>query len=316
MGKNRVIIIVTAIISVLIAGVILFLIGGGNDLDYARLNVARPFDSRTNEASGEKTTSQDNDVHAPIIKQWEASSHAKAAESLAKTGGADDVCYSCHSADYFYKEVHQQPAPVTKNGITCIVCHKLTSSSLVLVIGDRIQLCTRCHTAGRIEPGKEVRHSQAQIYLGTGAIDLPAIPNPKAEKGVACSDCHMPNKSHEFRALTPREAEKENRTAVCTMCHQDKKREDFAAEVDTLQKVTAERTGKLLGDLKYVRKRLQTAKEKGLNVKHIEKEYGVIYTNVTIVDADKSKGVHNPEYVNLILEDAEKRTETLRKSLP
>ncbi len=305
MEKNRAIILTAAVLSLLITGVILFFLKeGNNDLDYARAGL--------DVANG---TNRTTDVHAPLIEQWEASSHAKAAESLAQADNAEEVCYSCHSADYFYNNGHKLPVSNMKNGITCIMCHKMTSARLVLVIGDRVQLCTRCHTAGKIEPGKEVRHSQAQVFLGEGAIDIPKTPNSKYEKGVACSDCHMPNKSHEFRALTPSEAKKERRGAICMMCHQNKKREAFAAEVDILQKATEERTQKLLGDLQEIKKQLDLAKEKGQDVGKLKKEYEISYTNVTIVKSDKSKGVHNPKYVNMILEDAERRVAALKKSL-
>lgn len=254
------------------------------------------------------------DIYQPITEQWESSKHATALKSLKDSGHAMDFCLPCHSSDYISSGGEGQIGQV-KYSVSCSLCHKLTSAGLVLTDNDRIKLCTKCHTAGEFAPGKEAHHAQAEIYAGIGAIGVPNQPNPKFQKGLACSDCHMPNQNHNMRALTPKVANQEQTGDICMLCHKAEDAQEFADQVEKLQKDTETRSKKIQEDLKQIQNKLEQAKAKGQAVDTIEQEYNVAFTNTTLVVSDSSRGVHNPKYINAILGDVEQRIAKINKLL-
>lgn len=303
-----------------ITGMLICLFGvisgcGGNEKEQNEVGL-NTVSAETVKAVQTQKTKPKTDIYMPITEQWATSKHANSVADPIKSGHGNQACYACHSADYFYNNGTKPPMEKMKNGITCIVCHKMTPSGLALVDNNRVNLCIKCHTAGKeVKPGKQAHHSQAEVFLGKGAIGIPESPNPKYQKGLACSDCHMPNQNHDFNVYTPSQAEKEHRSTICLMCHKDEKREEFAEKVDKLQESTETRTKKVLGQLDSIKKKLETAKAQGQNVEGLQKQYDIAYTNLSFVESDKSKGVHNPRYINAILTDSEKHAASLENAL-
>lgn len=125
----------------------------------------------------------------------------------------------------------------------------------------------------------------------------------------------MPNQNHDFKALTPEEAAKENKESICFMCHKKEDREAFIKKIANLQKDVGTRKDKLLKDLEGIKLEMDKLKEANQNVSSLEKEYGTAFTNITIVDSDKSKGIHHPEFTKKLLEDSERRVAELKKKL-
>lgn len=254
------------------------------------------------------------DIYQPITEQWESSKHATALKSLKESGHAMDFCLPCHSSDYLSSGGEGQIEQV-KYSVGCNLCHKLTSAGLALTDNDRIKLCTKCHLAGEVAPGKEAHHAQAEIYAGVGAIGVPNQPNPKFQKGLACSDCHMPNQNHNMRAITPKVAKQEQTGDICMLCHKAEDAQEFADQVEKLQKDTETRSKKIQEALKQIQSKLEQAKAKGQAVDTIEQEYNVAFTNISLVVSDSSRGVHNPKYVSAILGDVEQRITKINKLL-
>lgn len=262
-----------------------------------------------------KSETQRVDIYQPITEQWETSKHATALKTLKDSGHSMEFCLPCHSSDYV-PDGGQHQLEQVKFSVGCNLCHELTSAGLVLSDNDRIKLCTKCHTAGEIKAGTAVHHAQAEIYAGIGAIGVPNHSNPKFQKGLACSDCHMPNQNHNFRAITPMVADKEETGDICMLCHKQENAQEFAQQVETLQKDTETRSKKIEEDLKKIQGKLEQAKAKGSAVGAIEQEYNAAFTNIGLVVSDSSRGVHNPKYVSDILVNTEQRIIKINKQLP
>jgi len=244
------------------------------------------------------------DIYVPIKEQYATSNHTKSLQNLLKyKGEKKPACYSCMSGDYFLAPKNNKPDHKTvKYSITCAVCHVMTVNEFKLRF-DTLETCTGCHNnGGEIVPGKVVHHPQKEMFLGIGAIGVPRIPDSKYKSGLTCIECHMPNEAHTFVGKTPAQALKEHTESICIMCHADQSEEEFAQEVTTIQNKIEADLKKLKNGLHIDGIKLNKAKGLGADVAVAQQVYNIVFTNISFVENDGSKGVHNFEYAKKIVE--------------
>ncbi|HZW82922.1 MAG TPA: ammonia-forming cytochrome c nitrite reductase subunit c552 [Candidatus Deferrimicrobium sp.] len=256
------------------------------------------------------------DVYVPLRDQYAASKHAKALEDLNKSDHAQDYCYNCHSSEY--RLAPQDAKPNVKQlstSITCIVCHDLDNSDFRLRTTP-LETCTNCHTAAvEIKPGIAVQHPQKEMLMGKGALEVPEMPSNKYKTGLTCIECHMPNQSHTFEALTPQKALDQKVGSTCMMCHTKLTQKEFADKVAELQNDIDSNTKQLKKSLEELKVTLDTAKSAGRDVSEAQKLYDVAVTNESFVENDGSKGIHNFEYSKATLDVVQKKITATMQAL-
>lgn len=256
------------------------------------------------------------DIYIPIKEQYATSSHVESLSNLLESDHATAECYQCHSAEYFLAPPDQKPDIAgVKLSITCAVCHVLTQSEFKLRL-EPLETCTSCHNATKeIVAGEVVHHPQKEMFLGYGAIGVPVIPDSKYKAGLTCIECHMPNEAHSFEGKTPEEALKEHTESICVMCHADQSEEEFAKEVAKMQLQIEKNCEDLEKKLAESKKKLDIRRNQGIQVDPAQEVYNVVYTNLSFVIADGSKGIHNFDYSTRILDYTQKRYQELANLL-
>lgn len=86
------------------------------------------------------------------------------------------------------------------------------------------------------------------------------------------------------------------------MCHADQSEEEFAQEVTTIQNKIEADLKKLKNGLHIDGIKLNKAKGLGADVAVAQQVYNIVFTNISFVENDGSKGVHNFEYAKKIVE--------------
>lgn len=257
------------------------------------------------------------DIYVPIKEQFAASKHNKSLQTLLKSKQKlKPNCFSCMSGDYFLAPQNKKPDPKTvKFSVTCADCHELTVNEFKLR-RKPLDTCTSCHwNGGEILPGQVVHHPQKEMFLGIGAIGVPQIPDSKYKAGLTCIECHMPNEAHTFVGKTPAQALKENTESICIMCHADQSEEEFAKEVTNIQNKIETDLKKLKTDMNKSQLKLERAKKLGYNVTVAQNVYNIIFTNLSFLENDKSKGIHNFDYAKKIIEVTSGKEKDLEKLL-
>ncbi|MDA8442111.1 MAG: ammonia-forming cytochrome c nitrite reductase subunit c552 [Peptococcaceae bacterium] len=271
--------------------------------------------SSTQLAAVEKQPQPKMDVYVPLLDQFANSKHAVALATLNGNPGHKPSCYNCHSAQYRLAPVNAKPAIQQLNtSITCIVCHQLTPSGFSLKKSP-LATCVQCHTAGSIVAGGEVNHPQKEMFEGEGAIGVPNEPSRKFQAGLSCVECHMPNDSHTFVALTPAEAMHQQVGDACMMCHTKLSPTEFAQQVTALQQRISSQSNKLQQQLKQCDAEISSAQKSGKDISAAEQLYKVAYTDVAFVVGDGSKGIHNINYAQNILNFAQSQLDKAEKLL-
>lgn len=257
------------------------------------------------------------DIYVSIMEQYATSNHTKSLQTLLKNKALiTPNCFSCMSGDYFLAPQNSKPDPKNvKYAITCAVCHELTVNEFKLR-QKPLETCTSCHWNGdNIVPGQIVHHPQKEMFLGIGAIGVPRIPDSKYKAGLTCIECHMPNEAHTFVGKTPAQALKEHTESICIMCHADQSEEEFAKEVTSIQSKIEADLKKLKAGLREDGIKLEKAKKLGRDITVAQQVYNIVLTNVSFVENDKSKGIHNFEYAKKIMEVTSAKKKGLDKLL-
>lgn len=253
------------------------------------------------------------DIYIPLREQFQSGGHPRALEKLVERLTRDPAhvradCFRCHT--YMPQQELLQKTPLEKlpsvlTPISCGNCHRLDErGNYVLTIENITSLCGTCHsgnpTGATFRPGQQVKHPQLEMVQGTGAIGVPPIPSGEFAKGVTCADCHMPNQSHEFLALTPSEARKANRLDSCLFCHYtDPDPQTFSSHIDSLKEENQKQIVALTGALKEWQERV--ASSDNAQAREI---YDRLVTNVTMLEVDGSNGLHNSRYARAIIQKA------------
>ncbi len=227
-------------------------------------------------------------------------------------------CMECHSATVRIDEEKGVTPPTLADfktgdhqndrvGITCVVCHdphKRENEAQLRV--EPQETCVQCHTGEltteTFAAGKEVHHPQAEMWKGVGAIGVPATP---AAKTATCVDCHMTNGNHYFKVGTPIVTLSVHGKPVdfdsCASCHTGMTTEkiqglfeEFETRIAELKALLAEVDAHIANETKFGR---DMTEAKALRDK--------AFTNISFAEQDKSKGIHNPAYVDAMLRAAE-----------
>ncbi len=249
-------------------------------------------------------TGQIKNTHHAQYPEYVTSKHAVALTDLKKNGHANDACLECHSADYYIaKENGEKKLPTLKtatDGVSCQLCHD--SHNPTELRKPKAQVCTQCHNGeGVFVAGQAAHHPQKEIAEGKVGLGFAVAPSLHQALGVTCADCHMPGTavsegtvrhSHLMKVTLPKDGKKYGMPNSCSGCHPK-------ASVDWLQ-------AKIDGYQKNVTTKLATA-NKLLTAKKAfaaNANYKLAQTQISIVDADGSKGFHNPTLANRLLDNA------------
>lgn len=278
------------------------------------------------------------DAHHPTFDEWQLSRHAHALDGLIASGHAQDGCLTCHSQDYRYfnelqlegVDVEVPTVETAALSVECATCH--TPHGGVAQEHQLRQpvstLCGECHTQGEeVLPGNTPHHPQLEMLSGTGAFDGEGtgLDRPGQHTGLvgptgngqACAQCHVvaheveaPNEGtpngtghtfnpfdEEIAAISP-----EHQPAQyggCLLCHTadgaEARRTGVQADIDIRLAALApffDDSSDSYIDPESLgaedQERLATAK-----------------FNFQFVNADGSRGVHNPVYADAALDVAE-----------
>lgn len=262
-------------------------------------------------AEFQKSPQDKVDVYVPLRDQYASSKHAMALEDLNNYNDKSriqDHCYNCHSAEYRLAPANAKPnVNQLSTTITCIVCHELTVSDYRLRTTP-LDTCTQCHWAGaEIKPGSAVKHPQKEMFSGKGALEVAEKPSTKYNAGLTCIECHMPNQSHTFESLTPARSLEKKVGSTCMMCHTKLSAKDFADKVAEVQQQTEDKITMLKADLDSLKTTMEAGRMAGRNMAEAQQLFDLAFTNVSFVEADGSKGVHNTEYARDTLDVAQKK---------
>ncbi|GJM26261.1 MAG: hypothetical protein DHS20C16_26760 [Phycisphaerae bacterium] len=273
------------------------------------------------------------DAHHPTFDEWQQSAHANALVGLRESGHGSDFCLSCHSQDYRYaiEEGTEPPTLDTAEfALECSTCHSPHGGTeqvaqLRMPVGT---LCGECHTQGEDAlPGDTPHHPQLEMLKGEGARGdngdplVQAGPHSGLIDGDACARCHVvkieveePNEGspnatgHTFNPFDDSitEFQPSEKYAGCTPCH------DAAGaqqRIDTVQPAIETRLALLAPFFDA-----QSATFIGTNGLSDDQKslLAVAKFNYQYVDADGSRGVHNPTNANAALEVAEKIIDDLQ----
>lgn len=264
------------------------------------------------------------DIYVPLREQFKNSGHTESINTLAKAMQGPDShvtsnCFRCHSYitdPKAYEQIQLEQLPQKLPAISCGNCHIVTGDGdYVLKKENFNELCITCHTGDMkgesFTAGKEVHHPHLEMITGKGAIGVPAMPSSFYTEGVSCADCHMPNQSHEFLALTPMEAKKNNRQDSCIFCHySDPDPDSFSKHIEEIK----EKNDKAINELsKFVKDNKE--KVNASNDLKIKEIYNRLVTNVSMLAADGSYGIHNAKYARAILDKSEADRKALVEGL-
>jgi len=216
------------------------------------------------ELSGEQCKA----CHAEAYDEWAATLHPKSIEAVKSSDHASESCLHCMSTDYRYDEA--VTVETAQFGVTCLACHAPhdTPGDDKPKISDVSAVCKDCHN-GHLEEGKAefeagaaVRHPTGEMMAGLGAVGVASTPS---KHDIACNTCHL--EGHKY----------EPAQSACDTCH---------AGAKTIEGVAALFAPRLeeLGTM-------ETLKD----------GYPAAYTNLTMLQNDKSNGVHNVAYATAML---------------
>lgn len=315
--KRSVQIYLLIICLVVIAGVLFFVLRSNNSTTVDNKEYFKVDSAKVKEV--QNSPQPKLDVYVPLRDQYSNSKHAKSLKTLRDQGDkAKPMCFNCHSAEYRNAPDNDKPDPSKlTTSITCGVCHQLNDKYDFTLKLPAEQMCINCHTDTypTLKPGQDVPHAQREMFLGTGALGVPDMPSTKYKAGVTCIDCHMANQNHNLKALVPSKAIQQKEASACMMCHADKTETEFAQKVDEIQKQIGDTVKHLNQQLDTLKASLAAAKKAGKNVDQAQKDYDIAYTNTKFVQGDRSSGVHNLEYAQAILQDAQSKLDDADKLL-
>jgi len=269
------------------------------------------------------------------FNEWGGSGHASALTSLLESENADDSCLACHSTDYAWQENlimlydagdwdGSEPISLTLEtaqfGVTCGSCHnphiEVASaapaddegegeSEAVEAVGfsgnfflrdDANNLCLACHSDPDLTDG--MHYPIQQMFEGQAVVDevIPLASAHFAEvSGPDCATCHMPRvpvgsftqASHTMSIVSPTVATDIPFEDSCSVCHgEDVDAVGMAQLITDIQATTDER-------LVVIQAAMTDDAPEWL------------VQTVTFVEQDSSRGIHNPNYSNALLQAAE-----------
>ncbi|GEM_PF-5895428 len=240
-------------------------------------------------------------------------------EAVKERGDGYQIrCAKCHSATVITAIQRGEIIPTMddfwtgdlKNdryGITCVACHdphKVTEFEAQLKT-DKQTTCTQCHTStsdfqNPLPSGEKFtrapHHPQTEFQSGRGVVGVPEV---QSHGSALCVDCHMANGNHIFLPGTPTVTllshGREVVVDACVKCHSGLTTERVAA----YQNKNEEALHALLTEYEALNKKAENnAKAKAL--------LDQAWINIDFMEADKSLGIHNPRFFELVVEATQK----------
>ena len=285
----------------------------------APVDVLRTLPPHTGSLIDQVRLSNHNKMFTTLIQEKEAS------PSFAYS----DECLKCHSEIAILSDKNAKMTDFftggkyanQKEGITCLVCHKMGGEKMVSLNNTGWQTCNGCHTNGTPTLGKVVKYPQKEMIEGIGVGAVPSKPSYKwasMNDTFSCVDCHVTNGlKHDFmvpgvtatydelgvtRTGTVLDYEAFKTTfnqEKCITCHYDP-----TETIDKTKQHQEEITTKL-NSLKPKfdswNLKVATMNPKDPNVQL----FNNAQTYYTYVTADASKGAHNFAFAKALLEQAE-----------
>ncbi len=267
------------------------------------------------------------DAHHPFVDEWLESAHAQSHLTGANFGlnvASDPNCAYCHVTQSFVRFIETEgvervitadPLP-----ITCVACHDPhgngNDKQLRVIDGQPI-VCGQCHTTGDSMIGDTPHHPQRDVLLSTAGFFFDGVTNPgPATHGnidnnpELCATCHVVTSpfvregelqipaqvGHRFLPIPVIDEETGERNFTnCVGCH--------ANPASVLESFRDQALG--LFD------ELESALGAVPEALHGTEAYEGALFNFELLDADKSKGVHNPRLTILLLESSIEALEAL-----
>lgn len=276
-------------------------------------------------------------THHQQYDEWQQS---KKSTSLPDAHG--DSCVPCHTAEgYVYADnaptaPHEdaragEPATTDLECWTCHNPHEVVAGTEHQTRKDTAELCADCHRSRdeRTTPGTRVHNPQAEVLNGTNgyvwtgtayaSLPLPSLPVTHAQATAGdCAICHV----YSYETTNDVGATVHNtghhfwpNLQACsqTGCHSNLVRQEVEGQAGAVeegategvlalfnatQAATAARLSNINTRLRRVNVNSLTVPQKGA--------YDVAKWNYDVVVADKSGGVHNLTYINLMLDEADR----------
>lgn len=262
--------------------------------------------------------------HHPTYNEWMVSGHNTSWTLPSYVKQVE--CSNCHEAWNALQYIESgwihttalresgEDAPLTWD-ITCPTCHDPHSNG---VAGTQLrvpadQICARCHNAGGALPGSSPHHPMAEMRNNTAGYGIDRT-NLSYMPDVICADCHM---ATNFAGL-PNHTFSPNPVA-CVACHPSTfpNVADATWFIDDIKSYTNNRLGlanTALGEASGVIEQMlgnRTAQDLGFWTS----EYDIALFNYETVVSDRSSGNHNPYLTNVLLPDAENRSNEIIDAL-
>ena len=272
------------------------------------------------------------DPHHPTFDEWQLSKHATALEGLRANPFANDECLECHSQDYRAAVEDGQTPPTLDTAqlsIECATCHDphggvAQANQLRKPIGN---LCGECHTVEEVTVGGTPHHPQIEMLTGIGPLKedgsglqaTHAHSSLAAAGGQACAQCHVvqhavddptednPNVTgHTFNpfdeSITTHQAAE---YTGCAGCHTEtvaaalrsSLQSDVSTRLNALALFFDESSGSHIDP-----NALSSVDQQKLAVAKFDYQF---------IDADGSRGVHNPSLARATLDEAERIVQEL-----
>ncbi len=266
----------------------------------------------------------DSAILAGKLVAWEGSAHGSGTSTAY--AGARVGCAGCHSGGVFTERIAAgEPNPDTFDVVyvdpsrpDCRACHQIhttyteadwaleTTAPVPLYAFEDVtydggmgNLCANCHqpretfastdgmfTFATTHDGPH-HGPQAAILLGQGGAGVEGTPGAHVTMVAdTCVTCHMVGESHSFTA----------RVAACTACHADA--EDF--DINGFQTEIEAKIEELKAAL--IAKGMLTEEDVLVVGEYSQAEGAALWNYITIAHEDKSMGIHNPTYINALLD--------------
>lgn len=179
---------------------------------------------------------------------------------------------------------------VYKHNMECTYCHDNTSTHGEVKLAR--ENCLGCHHTQENVMCERCHASQQRMISGLAGLGIEETPGVMAE--LSCDDCHVDLHGGNNRAAT---------LETCVECHE----EDYDEIVAEWQEMIGEQIEEVRAGLLKIRPLLISAKSRDIpddSIRKAEKLINRSRSGLEAVLLDKSVGVHNSDFAELLLDSA------------
>lgn len=252
-------------------------------------------------------TPPDSNVSANHLRNynmWKASGHGNSLSLIVNNERATADCYGCHSAEGFMAKQKGESLDLSRkasfHSISCVACHDPhNNSNPAQLVMDSQKLCASCHT-------------QDRMLQGAGARD---VENTRSyHSDLECVQCHMTEANHLMKVIRPDAPDlAENRPDSCTSCHKDSDKKSEAGFLQGIQNTFTKRMEALQTDLQTIAAAVKT--NPSLLNSELKPKLDSARMNLSLLQRDGSRGVHNFEYATKVMDKAQKDIESIKAKI-